>query len=51
MFGGPLLVKVEPEHWRWRVWLVDEELDKKGAANSTEILWLFNMATFNKIPY
>ena len=31
-------VKVEPEHWRWRVWLVDEELDKNSrAANSTEI--------------
>lgn len=24
-------VIVEPEHWRWRVWLVDEELDKKGS--------------------
>ena len=21
--------EVEPEHWQWRVWLVDEELDKK----------------------
>jgi len=44
-------IKVEPEHWRWRVWLVDEELDKNSrAANSTEINMVIEWQHF-EIPY